>query len=62
MRKKPQNVPFIRHYSGTYAYYRQQRIRRHVRRIVRIGAYVLVFLLGYFLTELLLQISLLPPA
>ena len=62
MHNKPQTVPFIRHYSGTYAYHRRQRARRHVRRIVRIGAYVLVFLLGYFLTELLLQISLLPPA
>lgn len=62
MRKKPQNVPFIRHYSGTYAYHRRQRFRRYAQRIVRIGVYVLVFLLGYFLTELLLQISLLPPA
>ena len=62
MHNKPQNVPFIRHYSGTYAYHRRQRMRRHVRRIVRIGAYVLVFLLGYFLTELLLQITMLPPA
>ena len=62
MRKPQKNVPFIRHYSGTYAYHRLQRVRRHVRRIVRIGVYVLVFLLGYFLMELLLQISLLPPA
>ena len=62
MRSKKENAPYIRHYSGTYAYHRRQKARRYLRRIVRIGTAVLVFLLGYFLMELLLQISLLPPA
>ena len=62
MRKKKETVPFIRHFGGTYAYYRRVRTRRWLRRIIRIGTLVLIFLLGYFLMELLLQISLLPPA
>ena len=61
MQKKQENVPFIRHYSGTYVYHRRMRRRRWLRRILWIGAFVLVFVLGYFLTELLLQLSLLPP-
>lgn len=62
MRGKKENAPFIRHYSGTYAYHRRLRRRMWLRRIVRIGAYVIVFLLGYFIMEMLLQVSLLPPA
>ncbi len=62
MRNKKETVPFIRHYSGTYAYYIKVRRRRALRIISRILAYVLVFVLGYFLMTVLLQVSMLPPA
>lgn len=62
MRPKQKSVPFIRRYSGTYAYYRRMHRRVWLRRILRVLAYGSVFLLGYFIMELLLQISLLPPA
>ena len=61
MAKKKKEVPFIRHYSGTYAYHARVRRRRIILRVTRVLAYVLVFLLGYFLMRMLLQISMLPP-
>lgn len=62
MRKKKETVPFIRHYSGTYAYHKRMRRRILFRRTLRVLAYAAIFLAGYFFMELLLQISLLPPA
>ena len=62
MAKKKESVPFIRHYSGTYAYHARVRRRRILRRTVRVLVFVLLFVLGYFLMETLLQISMLAPA
>lgn len=62
MRKKKETVPFIRYYSGTYAYHRRIHRRVRLHRILRAAAYILVFILGYFLMELMLQIAMLPPA
>ncbi|MBQ7541218.1 MAG: hypothetical protein IJT44_02890 [Clostridia bacterium] len=61
MAKKKKTVPFIRHYSGTYAYHARVRRRKILMRVTRAAAFVLVFLLGYFLMRMLLQISMLPP-
>ena len=61
-KKKKQTVPFIRHYSGTYAYHARVRRRRILRRIVNVLAIALIFLLGYFLMRTLLLVSMLPPA
>lgn len=61
MANKKQTVPFIRHYSGTYAYYVRVRRRRILRRIARVLAVVLLFVLGYFLMRTLLLVSMLPP-
>ena len=60
--KKKQTVPFIRHYSGTYAYHARVRRRRIVRRVAYVLAIVLIFLLGYFVMRTLLLVSMLPPA
>ena len=60
--KKKQTVPFIRHYSGTYAYHARVRRRRILRRIAYVLAIVLIFLLGYFIMRTLLLVSMLPPA
>ena len=62
MRNKKETVPFIHHYSGTYAYYIRVRRRKALRVLCRVLAYFLVFVLGYFLMEMLLQASMLPPA
>ena len=62
MRKKKETVPFIRNYSGTYAYHRRMLRRVWLRRALRILAYTAIFWMGYFMMRLLLQISLLPPA
>lgn len=62
MGKKQEKVPFIRHYSGTYAYYVKVRRRRWLRRISRILLIAALLALGYFLMATLLQVSLLPPA
>ncbi len=61
MGKKKETVPFIRHYSGTYAYYTRMRRRKWLRRVAQIAAILLLFVLGYFMMETLLQVSLLPP-
>ena len=61
MAKKKETVPFIRHYSGTYAYHARVRRRKILRRVTRALVYVLLFVLGYFLMQTLLQISMLPP-
>ena len=60
--KKKKSVPFIRHYSGTYAYHARVRRRQILRRIVRVLSAALVFLLGYFIMRTLLLVSMLPPA
>lgn len=62
MPQKKQKVPFIRHYSGTYAYYVKVRRRKWLMRIVRILLVGTLLALGYFLTKTLLLVSLLPPA
>ena len=63
MAKKPKKitVPFIRHYSGTYAYHARVRRRAILRRVSRAAAIVLLFVLGYFLMRTLLLVSTLPP-
>jgi hypothetical protein len=61
-KKQKQTVPFIRHYSGTYAYHARVRRRAILRRVVRVLAYALLFVLGYYLMQTLLLISSLPPA
>lgn len=62
MPKKLQKVPFIRHYSGTYAYYVKVRRRKWMMRIVRVLLIAALLCVGYFLTKTLLLVSLLPPA
>ena len=62
MRNNKETVPFIRHYSGTYAYYIRVRRRKALRVISRVLVYLAVFVLGYFLMQTLLQVSMLPPA
>ncbi len=61
-KKKPETVPFIRHYSGTYAYHARVRRRKILRRVTRVLAYLALFVLGYFIMQTLLQVSMLPPA
>ena len=61
-KKKKESVPFIRHYSGTYAYHARVRRRAILRRVTRVLAFVLLFVLGYFLMQTLLLLSNLPPA
>lgn len=61
MAKKKETVPFIRHYSGTYAYHARVRRRAILRRITRVLAVLLLFVLGYFLMRTLLLVSTLPP-
>ena len=64
MAKKPKKVtvPFIRHYSGTYAYHARARRRAILRRVTQALVFVLLFVLGYFLMQTLLLVSNLPPA
>lgn len=62
MAKKKETVPFIRHYSGTYAYHARVRRRTILRRVLRVLAIVLLFVLGYFLMRTMLLVSMLPPA
>lgn len=61
-KKKPESVPFIRHYSGTYAYHARVRRRAILRQVARVLAIVLLFVLGYFIMQTLLLVSTLPPA
>lgn len=61
MREKKQSVPYIRHYSGTYAYYARVRRNKILKNVARVLFVLFIFLLGYFLMEMLLQISALPP-
>ena len=61
MRKKKETVPFIRHYSGTYAYYIRVRRRKILRHVYRTLLIVFLLVLGYFLMKTLLNISMLPP-
>ncbi len=62
MAKKKETVPFIRHYSGTYAYQARARRRRIVRRVTRVLVFLLLFVLGYYIMQTLLLVSMLPPA
>ena len=64
MRKKAkkETVPFIRHYSGTYAYHARVRRRAILRRVTRVLVFLLLFVLGYYLMQTLLLVSTLPPA
>lgn len=59
---KEKKVPFIRHYSGTYAYYVKVRRRKILRHTMQVIIILALLVLGYFLTSTLLQVSLLPPA
>ena len=61
-KQKKITVPFIRHYSGTYAYHARVRRRAILRRVTRLLAYALLFVLGYYLMQTLLLVSNLPPA
>ncbi len=61
-KQKKITVPFIRHYSGTYAYHARVRRRAILRRVTRVLAYALLFVLGYYLMQTLLLVSNLPPA
>lgn len=61
-KKKQETVPFIRHYSGTYAYQARARRRAILRRVTRVLVYIILFVLGYFIMQTLLLISTLPPA
>ena len=61
-KKNRETVPFIRHYSGTYAYHARVRRRTILRRVTRVLAYLLLFVLGYYLMQTLLFVSMLPPA
>ncbi len=60
-KNKKQTVPFIRHYSGTYAYHARVRRRMILRRVTRVLAFLALFVLGYFIMRTLLQVSMLPP-
>ena len=61
-KQKQQKVPFIRHYSGTYAYYVKVRRNKILRRVLQVVVILALLTLGYFMTAMLLQISMLPPA
>lgn len=61
MFEKKQKVPFIRHYSGTYAYHARVRRNKIIKNVARVLFVILVFLLGYFLMRTLLGVSSLPP-
>lgn len=61
-KQKQKTVSFIRHYSGTYAYHARVRRRAILRRVTRVLAYALLFVLGYYLMQTLLLVSNLPPA
>ena len=61
-KQKKVTVPFIRHYSGTYAYHARVRRRTILRRVTRVLVYIILFVLGYFIMQTLLLISTLPPA
>jgi hypothetical protein len=61
-KQKKVTVPFIRHYSGTYAYHARVRRRTILRRVTRVLAYAILFVLGYYLMQTLLLVSNLPPA
>lgn len=61
-KQKKVTVPFIRHYSGTYAYHARVRRRAILRRVTRVLAYAILFVLGYYLMQTLLLVSNLPPA
>ena len=61
-KQKKVTVPFIRHYSGAYAYHARVRRRTILRRVTRTLAYAALFVLGYYLMQTLLLVSNLPPA
>ncbi len=61
-KQKKITAPFIRHYSGTYAYHARVRRRAILRRVTRVLAFLLLFVLGYYLMQTLLLVSTLPPA
>ena len=61
-KQKKVTVPFIRHYSGTYAYHARVRRRAILRRVTHVLAYAILFVLGYYLMQTLLLVSNLPPA
>lgn len=60
-KKKQETVPFIRHYSGTYAYHARVRRRAILRRVTRVLVTALLFVLGYYIMQTLLLVSTLPP-
>ncbi|MBQ3150259.1 MAG: hypothetical protein IJB86_03330 [Clostridia bacterium] len=60
-KNKTPPVPFIRNYSRNYSYYNKIRRQKILRRILVVVGTIAVFLLGYFLMAMLLDISHMPP-
>lgn len=58
---KQPKVPFIKNYKRNYTYYSKIRRRKILLRIAVVVGVTAVFLLGYFLMTMLLDISHMPP-
>lgn len=61
LKKKQEKVPFIRNYNRSYTYYTRIRRLKIIKRILLVAGITAVFLAGYFLMEMLLNISHMPP-